>query len=224
MASMASTNTSLQAIPNVPRERMPKPGVQTLNRDAHDLTSVEEQIPQSSLPPPSKTASRTCRICFETLSSAIDPTSGEPSYGNFNSPDGRLLRPCKCPGSQRYVHEYCLQSYRTHHLLQDSDVKCPTRGYSYRLKTSPLRGFITYSATQVLTTGTMVAFLIFTGGHATIPLLSITVRFRQTLKYGVVAIPWYTEYRGWIDHFAPGAVLVGLTGIAIWLSDIFIML
>jgi hypothetical protein len=224
MASMASTNTSLQATPNVPNERVPRPDVQTLNPDAHDLASVEQETPQSSLPPPSKTASRTCRICFETLSSASDPTSGEPSYVNSDSSNGRLLHPCKCSGSQRYVHESCLQSYRTHNLLQESYVKCSTCGYSYRLETSPLRGFITHSATQVLTTGTMVAFLIFTGGHPATPLLSITVRFRQTLEYGVVTIPWYTENRGRLDHFAQGAVLVGLTGIAIWLSDIIIML
>jgi hypothetical protein len=116
---------------------------------------------------------------------------------------------------------FCSQSYHTHDLLQDSYVKCPTCGYSYRLETSPLRGFITYSATQVLTTGTMVAFLIFPGGHAAIPLLSIMVRFHGTLEYGVAVIPWYTENRGWLDHFAQGAVLVG---VAIWLSDIIIML
>jgi hypothetical protein len=67
----------------------------------------------------------------------------------------------------------------------------------------------------------MVAFLIFPGGHAAIPLLSIMVRFHGTLEYGVAVIPWYTENRGWLDHFAQGAVLVG---VAIWLSDIIIML
>jgi hypothetical protein len=217
-------STSLQTTPTVRRGEIPKPDVQTPKRDAHDLASFEQETPQSSLPPPSKTASRTCRICFETVSSAIDPASGEPSYGNSDCPDSRLLRPCKCSGSQRYVHESCLQSYRTHNLLQDSYVKCPTCGYSYRLETSPLRGFITHSATQVLTTGTIVAFLIFTAGYAAIPLLSITIRFRQTLEYGIMLIPWYTANRGWLDHFAQGAVLVGLTGIAIWLSDVIIML
>lgn len=196
MASMASTNTSLQATLNVPRERIPKPDVQTLNRDAHDLASVEQETPQSSLPPPSKTASRTCRICFETLSSAIDPTSGEPSCGNSDFPNGRLLHPCKCSESQRYVHESCLQSYRTHNVLQDSYVKCPTCGYSYQLETSPLRGFLTHSATQVLTTVAIIAFTVFACGYAAIPLHSITVRFRQTLEYGVAVIPWYTADRG----------------------------
>ena len=197
---------------------------QTLDRDSHDLASVERETTQPFLPPPSKTASRTCRICLETVTSAIDPTSGESSYGSSDSLDGRLLHPCKCSGSQRYVHESCLQSYRTHDLLQDSHVKCPTCGYSYRLETSPLRGFITHSATQVLTTGIIIAFLVFAGGYAVIPLLSITIRFRQTLEYCVTVIPWYTADRGWLDHFAQGAVLVGLTGIAILLSDAIIML
>jgi len=222
---MASMSTGLQATPNVLRERIPEPSVQTLNHNAHSTTNnVEPEKSQSSLPPPSKTDSRTCRICFETVYSAIDPTSGEPSYASSDLADGRLLRPCKCSGSQRHVHEFCLQSYRTHDLLQDSYVKCPTCGYTYRLETSPLRGFLTHSATQVLTTGIIVASFIFGGGYAAIPLLSITIRFHQTFEYGIVLIPWYTANRGWLDHFAQGAVLVGLTGISIWLYDVVIML
>jgi hypothetical protein len=186
---MASMSTSLQATPCVPRERIPKSNLQALDQNAHSLTNVERKTSHPSFLPPSETASRTCRICFETVPSTIDSTSGEPSYASSDPNDGRLLRPCKCSGSQRYVHESCLQSYRTHNLLQDSYVKCPTCGYTYRLETSPLRGFLTHSATQILATGTIVAFFIFSGGYAAIPLLSITVRFRQTLEYGIVAIP-----------------------------------
>jgi hypothetical protein len=144
---MALMSTGLQAIPSVPRERTSEPNVQTLNPNAHSLANAGPETYQSSLPPPSKTDSRTCRICFETVSSTIDPSSSEPSYASSDPADGRLLRPCKCSGSQRYVHESCLQSYRTHDLLQDSYVRCPTCGYTYRLETSPLRGFLTHSAT-----------------------------------------------------------------------------
>jgi hypothetical protein len=220
---MASMSTSLQATPSAPRERIPKSNLQALDQNAHSLTNVERKISHPSFLPPSETASRTCRICFETVSSAIDPTSGEPSYASSDPNDGRVLRPCKCSGSQRYVHESCLQSYRTHNILQDSYVKCPTFGYTYRLETSPLRGFLTHSAIQILTAGIIVAFFIFAGGYAAIPLLSITIRFRQTLEYGIVLIPWYTADRGWLDHFAQGAVFVGLTGISFWLCDVIIM-
>jgi hypothetical protein len=221
---MASTSTSLQATSSATKERIARLDLQTPERDTHNLGGDGLRSTQSSLTPSSKPASRTCRICFDKVPSIIDPASGQPSHENPNSANDRLLRPCKCSGSQRYVHESCLHSYRTHNLLQDSYVKCPTCGYSYRLETSPLRGFLTHSATQVLATTTIVALSIFTGGYAAIPLLSLAVRFRQTLEYGVVVIPWYTADRGWLDHFAQGAVLVGLTGVVAWLCDVVVML
>ena len=46
-----------------------------------------------------------CRICLDTLES-----------GN-----GRLISPCKCSGSQQYIHESCLQRWR------DEDLNLATR-------------------------------------------------------------------------------------------------
>ena len=73
---------------------------------------------------------RTCRICFETVQPRFGPPSDMPSFLEprpqvyYVSEDpalGRLIRPCKCKGSSRYVHEGCLQRFVSH-FLQLSDI------------------------------------------------------------------------------------------------------
>ena len=86
---------------------------------------------------------RTCRICLET----VLPTFHQPSeslpgmlqgrpYVSYKSEEGRLIRPCKCKGSSRYVHESCLQEWR--HADPDYGKRnfwvCPTCGFRYRLE------------------------------------------------------------------------------------------
>ena len=65
---------------------------------------------------------RTCRICFEVVQPTFEtPSEHLPSmfqsapgvsYVSEDPADGRLLRPCKCKGSSKYVHEGCLQAWR----------------------------------------------------------------------------------------------------------------
>jgi hypothetical protein len=89
---------------------------------------------------------RTCRICLDT----VLPTFGSPSTSlpnvlqpqpsvSYISEDpelGRLISPCKCKGSSRYVHEGCLQKWR--HADPSYGRRnywdCPTCGFRYRLE------------------------------------------------------------------------------------------
>jgi len=68
--------------------------------------------PQRHYPP------RTCRICLEEVQPSFEPMEGVASmfnpaprvtYVSSDPASGRLIRPCKCRGSQAYVHEGCLQ-------------------------------------------------------------------------------------------------------------------
>jgi hypothetical protein len=49
---------------------------------------------------------------------------------------GRLLRPCKCKGTSKYVHEGCLQAWRHADPAygKRNYYQCPTCGYKYRLQ------------------------------------------------------------------------------------------
>lgn len=89
---------------------------------------------------------RTCRICLEVvlpsfepapegISSIFNPTPSV-SYISSDPESGRLIRPCKCSGSSRYVHEGCLQAWRHADPAygRRNYWECPTCKYRYRLE------------------------------------------------------------------------------------------
>lgn len=58
-----------------------------------------------------------CRICLESASSGA---AGESL--------GRLLSPCKCKGTMKYVHASCLDTWRAASLRSSSAVACDQCG------------------------------------------------------------------------------------------------
>ena len=88
---------------------------------------------------------RTCRICLETINPTYqEPSSSIPgitnptpsvSYISSDPGAGRLIRPCMCKGSSRFVHEGCLQQWRHADPAygRRNYWQCPTCGFRYRL-------------------------------------------------------------------------------------------
>lgn len=87
---------------------------------------------------------RTCRICLEqVLPTFVPPNEHLPGflagrpYVSYESESGKLIRPCKCKGSARYVHEQCLQEWRHSDRTYTSKrhyFECPTCHFSYSLE------------------------------------------------------------------------------------------
>lgn len=85
---------------------------------------------------------RQCRICLETVQPTYHTPSehlpgifqGAPNV-TYESEEGRLIRPCKCKGSSKYVHEGCLQAWRysDRSMGRRTYWQCPTCGFQYRL-------------------------------------------------------------------------------------------
>jgi RING-variant domain len=85
---------------------------------------------------------RTCRICLETVLPTFHPPSENlPGFlqpgprVTYDSEGGRLIRPCKCKGSVKYVHEDCLQHWRHADPAYGARnyYHCPTCGFKYKL-------------------------------------------------------------------------------------------
>jgi len=116
--------------------------------------TLNPKQPSSQQTPPRQRhyGSRTCRICFETVEPTFHPPSENvpnifQGMGNvsYESEDGgRLLRPCRCKGTQKYVHEGCLQAWRHSDVAQSTRnyYECPTCKYRYRLDRMTWSGWI----------------------------------------------------------------------------------
>jgi hypothetical protein len=106
--------------------------------------SAAREPPQAEHPRRRRThySPRQCRICLET----VLPTTHAPSESlpgflqsapnvTYEDESGRLIRPCNCKGSSKYVHEACLQAWRhaDPSYGRRNYWQCPTCGFKYRL-------------------------------------------------------------------------------------------
>lgn len=84
---------------------------------------------------------RQCRICLETVQPTYNvPSQSLPGFLQssnvvYEDESGRLIRPCLCKGSSKYVHEECLQAWRhaDPSYGRRNYWQCPTCGFKYRL-------------------------------------------------------------------------------------------
>lgn len=83
---------------------------------------------------------RECWICKATVyptyaePSYLDSIRGKPPRRVYEDEDGRLICPCNCKGSIKWVHETCLQEWRYQSANTDNYWKCRTCGFRYQFE------------------------------------------------------------------------------------------
>jgi hypothetical protein len=175
---------------------------------------------------------RTCRICFETITPTFHPPSENvpgifqqsPSV-TYDSPDpeaGRLLRPCKCKGSSKYVHEGCLQAWRHADpgYGKRNYWQCPTCGFRYRLERMQWGRWISSTATQIILTISIFFMALFVMGFVADPIINLyvdplsVVSSNPLSKVGTKLDPIFTDddVPTWTEHFVKGLASLGLLG------------
>ncbi|KAL8927169.1 MAG: hypothetical protein Q9172_001493 [Xanthocarpia lactea] len=178
---------------------------------------------------------RQCRICLETVLPTFHPPSenipsilqSSPSVTYISSdPElGRLLRPCKCKGSSKYVHEGCLQAWRhaDPSYGRRNFWQCPTCGFQYRLERMKLGRWISSAVTQIILTVTILLLTIFLAGFVG----DVIINFYLDPYWFISTRPWAEfgakfepimldedEPPSWTEHFLKGFASVGLLGFA----------
>lgn len=176
--------------------------------------------------------SRTCRICLEV----VEPTYTLPlgGLGGMLSPTptveyissepgaGRLIRPCKCKGSQRYVHEGCLQEWRHADPAygRRNFWQCPTCHFKYRLERMQWSRWISSTATQIALTITILLTTVFVLGFVADPIINLYLDPVSTLTTNPLNAPSLQsdfldddeELSGWAFHLIKGLTSLGLLG------------
>lgn len=171
---------------------------------------------------------RTCRICLETVLPTFSPPSeslpsmfqAEPNV-TYESEEGRLISPCKCKGSSRYVHEGCLQSWRhaDPSYGRRNYWQCPTCGFRYRMERMAWGRIISSAAAQILLTIGIFLLATFILGFIADPIINLYLDPVGTViplgassnNHDFLAYE-DDEEEGWSFHFLKGFASLGLLG------------
>lgn len=97
-----------------------------------------------------------CRICFD----------GPGSVGEGGESLGKLIAPCRCRGTMKFVHQGCLTRWRSTSRRQTSIMQCDQCGAPYRFKKSPFVGLATNKFLLVILSCFMFISLVWIVGYA----------------------------------------------------------
>ena len=128
---------------DIPKERTSQSTADTspppnasASTSSHTETEGQSSRQRKHWPP------RQCRICLETVQPKTNmPSESIPGFlqsspnVTYEDENGRLIRPCHCKGSSKYVHEACLQAWRhaDPSYGRRNYWQCPTCGFKYHL-------------------------------------------------------------------------------------------
>ncbi|KAL2105947.1 hypothetical protein VUR80DRAFT_7519 [Thermomyces stellatus] len=174
---------------------------------------------------------RTCRICFEVVHPTFPEGLGtsfglrppRPVYESDDSELGRLISPCKCKGSQKYVHQGCLQAWRYSDPLNKRNYfHCPTCQFKYRLNRMSWARWISSEISQMVLTVLIVSIVVFLLGFIADPILDLWIDPVSTIADTVATVvgeedetyrpPPVVEADGWFEHFVKGFFSLGVVG------------
>ena len=203
----------------------------------HEDASNETHEPPQDEPTPKRKRThyppRQCRICLEVvqptfheaLDSALPAALQTGPRVTYESEDGgRLLCPCKCRGSQKYVHEECLGAWRKSDPLQKRNYwECPTCGYRYRLQRLTWASWIGSTTAQISLTVFIFCASVFLLGFVADPIINLyldPVGTLATASDEVNAVLHDDEAVTWIEHLAKGLAGLGLLGFAKYLLSL----
>lgn len=187
--------------------------------------------PQPQRPKTRTYKPRTCRICLEVVppTTEIDESLAAGLFAStarvkFESEDpelGRLVSPCMCKGSQKYVHEGCLEAWRQAAPLSDRNFwQCPTCKFEYRLSRLSYGRWLSSKLLRVGITVAVMLITVFILGFVADPIINLWIdplgSIADTLlSDGEPALPFLDvedEPDTWWFHFLKGFFSLGLLG------------
>ena len=169
---------------------------------------------------------RHCRLCHEdvvptvTVSNPSLPAPFRSTNITYISEDGgRLIKPCKCRGTQRYIHEDCLAELRAKSPQKNAYLKCDLCGFQYNTKRLLVHDILLSRLARMTFTVLIVVFLMFVLGFVADPIINLYVDPVETLARQRYWEPVKVDNIGkkadeswWIQHFMKGLVSVGVMG------------
>jgi hypothetical protein len=210
----------------------------------HDLPQqpgrnyAEPQQKPKDAPKRRRYGPRQCRICLDVVEPTFPAASApgmaflgnnqpKPTYVSEDPEAGRLISPCICKGSQKYVHEGCIQAWRaTSRPNERNYMQCPTCKFKYRTDRVAWATYLSSRYLQAVLTLLLMAILVFLLGFIADPIINLWLEPGQTFSNGVgrlfgysddddlLDVPEMVEPSTWLDHFLKGLAALGISGFA----------
>ncbi|KAJ9651907.1 hypothetical protein H2198_008836 [Neophaeococcomyces mojaviensis] len=170
---------------------------------------------------------RFCRICREDVPPTVTmyppgvPMQFQRPVVEYKNEDeyGRLIKPCMCRGSSRYIHELCLLRSRTENTRADSMWKCHECGYKFDFKKLTIQRFLSSRLAAATLTVWFMVFLMFLLGFIADPIINIymdpydSLTGRESIWDELqVGDDLENPASSWWAHFAKGFISMGLFG------------
>ncbi|GAP83773.1 putative ring finger domain-containing protein [Rosellinia necatrix] len=171
--------------------------------------------------------SRKCRICLEWVPPTYEDTGVLGGIRNrrpkrqYISEDGdRLISPCLCKGSIKYMHEGCLKLWMNEN--PSKGYKCDICKYQYRMKRLSWAQRLRSPFISLLMTLAILFVAIFMLGFVADPILGLWLDPVGTITDSVIPGSRFTdedildlgETDGWFEHLLKGVFSLGLLGFA----------
>lgn len=169
---------------------------------------------------------RMCRICREDVVPTVTmyppglPMKYQRPVVEYRNEDeyGRLIRPCKCRGGMRYIHELCLLRSRTEGVRTGSLWKCHECGHQFNFQRMTIQRWLGSKVFSGFLT--IVVMFIFMGilGFVADPIINLYTDPYDTI---IGNEPYWNEVdvatstgtiSGWGLHFTKGLISMGLVG------------
>ncbi|KAK4186081.1 hypothetical protein QBC35DRAFT_516476 [Podospora australis] len=213
----------------------PAPSSTTYTGAPAPAESSQEPAPEPTptQPPRRYYKPRTCRICLEvvqpstelddSLAGRIFASKAQVRYVSEDPELGRLMSPCHCKGSQKYVHEGCLQAWRNAAPMNDRNFwRCPTCQFEYRLERLRWGRWLSSGMLRLGITLFVMVVTVFILGFVADPIMEFVVdplgSVVQSLfdeldeDIGIPILPEDLKSDTWSFHFVKGFLSLGLLG------------
>ncbi|KAJ3246556.1 hypothetical protein HDU78_006776 [Chytriomyces hyalinus] len=181
-------------------------------------------------------AVKMCRICFDTdddqdrfVNDATVAHAGNDLHKDNLNGLGRLISPCKCKGTMKFVHLHCLNEWRKVNPTSASHFQCDQCGFKYHFERTKIAHILRNEA--VVTTLTFLSFilLVFLAGFLG-KLLIIFFLEQEAAAFSKISPDdleddldrflhkfmthpkLFSLFSFDVTHFMSGAVIVGVVG------------
>ncbi|KAI1781017.1 hypothetical protein F4818DRAFT_23378 [Hypoxylon cercidicola] len=193
-------------------------------------TATGNSYTQGSAPRPEQNAGqsrkhvRMCWICHDEVEATYEETGFLDGVRNrrpkrhYVSEDGdRLINPCRCKGSVKYVHEGCLKSWMNEN---PNAWRCDRCLYEYRMERLNWAQRLRSPIVALGLTVFILLVTIFVLGFIADPILNLWLDPVGTIADSVTTghirldedIDLLPDEAGWFEHFLKGLFSLGLLG------------